>query len=188
MIASTPETGLLLLDGAQFDDATDWLLQHYGNDQPQSLFKGTAYEPIASAGPFILNASRGDAAHSAWWSGSDLQQGVWLGCEKSARQMLPILQRRLRIFDERKHDFWLRLADGPALGRAWMAGAQWPAGFWHGVDSLWLRQGGTAVCAWVNQTLKLDCAQADKGLAAQITLPDALLHALSLPANTEHPL
>lgn len=180
-----PEKGLLLLDGAQFDDAIDWLNTHYGADHPQALFQGTSYEPIAAAGPFILNASRGDAAYSAWWGGSDLQKGVWLGTPMCLAQVLAILQRRLRIHDQQQVEFWLRLADGPALTRAWLAGAQWPTGFWHGVDNVWLHHGGAAVCAWENETPEYDAAPSEQGLAAQITLSDSLLRALSLPANME---
>lgn len=186
MTSMIPKKGLLLLDGAQYDDAFDWLNEHYGSDSPLSLFKGTAYEPIAGAGPFLLNAAFGSAAYTAWWDDGDLQRGVWLGSLKSAHQLLPILQRRLRIFDEQRREFWLRLADGPALNRARLAGAQWPAGFWCGVENVWLRQSGAPVCAWTNDTPERDSAMADTGLAAQISLPDALLHALSLPTNTEH--
>lgn len=181
------DQGLLLVDGAHYDDAWDWLHQHYGQDQPLSLFQGTAYEPIAAAGPFILNASVGSATYAAWWRGSDLQRGVWLATGERARALLPSLQRRLRIFDEQQREFWLRLADGDALNRARLAGAQWPAGFWHGVDSIWLRQDGEAVCAWENPAPQLDAASADKGLVAHITLSPPLLHTLSLPATTEQP-
>ncbi|MNJ52411.1 hypothetical protein D3C77_477450 [compost metagenome] len=186
MTSMPPNKGLLLVDGAQYDDAFNWLNQHYGSDNPLPLFKGTPYEPITGAGPFLLNASPGSAAHTAWWGGADLQRGVWLASQKSAWQLLPFLQRRLRILDEQQREFWLRLADGPALNRARLAGAQWPAGFWCGVESAWLRHGGTSVCAWTNEAPERDAAPADKGLTAQITLPDALMHALSLPAHTEH--
>ena len=185
MTSATPNKGLLLLDGARYESAMDWLHEHYGPDQPQPLFKGTAYEPIGAAGPFLLNASLGSATYAAWWGGSDLQHGVWLASAQSARQVLSILQRRLRIFDQQQRELWLRLADGAVLSRAWMAGAQWPAGFWHGVDSVWLRHGDAPVCAWENQTPESDAAPANKGLAAQITLPEPLLHALSLPAGPE---
>ena len=185
MTSMPPQKGLLLLDGAQNDDAVDWLNEHYGANNPVALFKGTPYEPIAGAGPFLLNASFGSAAYTQWWGGGDLQRGVWLASLKSANQLRPILQRRLRIFDEQRRECWLRLADGPALNRARLAGAQWPAGFWCGVDSVWLRHGGASVCAWTNETPERDSAMADKGLAAQIILPNALLHALSLPADTE---
>lgn len=185
MTGVPPNKGVLLLDGAQYEDAFNWLHQHYGSDNPWPLFKGTPYEPIAGAGPFVLDASFGSAAFTAWRDGDDLLRGVWLASPKSAWQLLPILQRRLRIFDEQKREFWLRLADGPVLNRARLAGAQWPAGFWYGVDSVWLRPDDAPVCAWTNDAPERDVAPADKGLAAQITLPDALLHALSLPANTE---
>lgn len=185
MTSVNPNQGLLLLDGARYENAMDWLYEHYGADNPQSLFKASAYEPIGAAGPFLLNASLGSAAYAAWWGGSELQHGVWLGSAKSARQLLPILQRRLRIFDEQQQALWLRLADGAVLRRAWLAGAQWPAGFWHGVDSVWLRHGNAPVCAWENETPEHDAAPANKGLAAQITLPEPLLHLLSLPAAPE---
>lgn len=185
MTSVIPEKGLLLIDGAQYDVAVDWLYERYGSDNPQSLFKGTPYESIADAGPFLLNASFGDAAYNAWWGGVDLQRGVWLASLKSANQLLPILQRRLRIFDEQQREFWLRLADGPALNRAWLAGVQWPAGFWYGVDSVWLRHADSAVCAWENQRPEYDAVPADDGLTAQITLPEPLLQALSLPARLE---
>lgn len=185
MTSVTPTQGLLLLDGARYENATDWLYEHYGADNPQSLFKSTAYEPIGAAGSFLLNASLGSAAYAAWWSGCDLQHGVWLASAKSAQQLLPILQRRLRILDEQQREFWLRLADGAVLSRVWLADAQWPAGFWHGVDSVWLRHDNTPVCAWVNEAPEHDAAPACKGLAAQITLPEPLLHVLSLPAAPE---
>jgi hypothetical protein len=185
MNAVIPQHGVLLLDGAQYDDAIDWLGLHYGADNPVPLFRGTPYEPIAAAGPFLLNASSGSATHAVWWDDSALQHGVWLAASMSASQLLPILQRRLRIFDEQRREFWLRLADGPALSRAWLAGAQWPAGFWHGVESVWLRQGGTVLCAWQNEVPAFDSAPANNDFAAQIILPDPLLQALSLPARTE---
>ncbi|MEX5688220.1 DUF4123 domain-containing protein [Pseudomonas silesiensis] len=185
MTSVTPEKGLLLLDGARYEDAIDWLYQHYGSDNPQSLFKGTAYESICAAGPFLLDASLGSAAYTAWWGGSDLQHGVWLASTKNAQKLLPTLQRRLRIFDEQQRELWLRLADGAVLNRAWLAGAQWPTGFWFGVDSVWLRHGNEQVCAWENEAPEYDSAPANKGLAAQITLPELLLQALSLPANPE---
>lgn len=185
MTPDVPSNGLLLLDGAQYEDAIDWLHQHYGADAPQSLFKGTAYEPIGAARPFLLNASTGSAAYAAWWGGTDLQHGVWLSTPLSAQQLLPILQRRLRIFDQHQRELWLRLADGLVLRRAWLAGVQWPTGFWFGVESVWLRQGNESVCAWKNQSPETDSAPSNKGLAAQITLPEALLRALSLPADPE---
>ncbi|MFJ7797387.1 DUF4123 domain-containing protein [Pseudomonas sp. NPDC096950] len=186
MTPATPNKGLLVLDGAHYESAIDWLHEHYGPDHPQSLFKGTAYEPICAAGPFLLNASPGSATYAAWWGGSDLQHGVWLATTQSPRQLLPILQRRLRVFDEQQREFWLRLADGSVLSRAWLVDAQWPAGFWHGVDSVWLRHGNAAVCAWENEAPEYDAAPANKGLAAQITLPEPLLHALNLPASLEN--
>lgn len=188
MTPAIPNKGLLLLDGAEYEDAIDWLNQHYGADAPQSLFKATAYEAISAAGPFLLNASLGNAAHAAWWSGADLQHGVWLASPMCVQQLLPILQRRLRIFDEHQRELWLRLGDGSALHRAWLADAQWPTGFWFGVESVWLRDGNAPVCAWENLAPDVDSAPANKGLAAQITLPELLLHALSLPANPEKTL
>ncbi|WP_442114089.1 DUF4123 domain-containing protein [Pseudomonas sp. NUPR-001] len=185
MTLTIPDKGLLLLDGAQYDDAVHWLSQHYGSDNPWPLFNGTFYEAIAGSGPFLLDASRGSASHRAWWGGDDLQHGVWLASGQSARQLRAILQRRLRVFDEQQGEYWLRLADGAVLDRARLAGAHWPAGFWYGVDSVWLRHDGVSVCAWNNDAPERDAAPADKGLTAQITLPDALMHALSLPANTE---
>lgn len=186
MTPPTPNTGLLLLDGAWYEDAFDTLYLKYAADSPQSLFKGTAYEPIGAAGPFLLNASRGSAAHTAWCEGTDLQHGVWLASAHSARQWLPILQRRLRIFDQHQQELWLRLGDGAALRRAWLAGAQWPTGFWAGVESVWLRHADAPVCAWKNPTPDIGCAPAHKGLSAQITLPAPLLHALNLPADPEN--
>jgi hypothetical protein len=185
MSSSVPNKGLLLIDGAQYEDAVAWLHQHCGADNPQSLFKGTAYEPISAAGPFLLNASKGSASHGAWCSGSDLQQGVWLATPHSARQLIPILQRRLRVFDQQQRELWLRLGDGAALRRAWLAGAQWPTGFWFGVESVWLRERNAPVCAWENQAPEVDSAPGNKGLVAQITLAEPLLHALSLPTNPE---
>ncbi|MNL46890.1 hypothetical protein D3C87_1696390 [compost metagenome] len=110
---------------------------------------------------------------------------MWLASTKNAQKLLPTLQRRLRIFDEQQRELWLRLADGAVLNRAWLAGAQWPTGFWFGVDSVWLRHGNEQVCAWENEAPEYDSAPANKGLAAQITLPELLLQALSLPANPE---
>ena len=185
MTPDAPNKGLLLLDGAQYEDAIDWLHQHYGADAPQSLFKKTAYEPIGAAGPFLLNASTGSAAYAAWWGGSDLQHGVWLASPLSAQQLLPILQRRLRVLDEQQRELWLRLADGSVLRRAWLASMQWPTGFWFGVESVWLRHANAPICAWENQAPEFDSAPANKGLVAQITLPEALLHALSLPVDPE---
>lgn len=185
MTPVVPKKGLLLLDGAQYEGAIDWLNEHYAADSPQPLFKGTAYEPISAAGPFLLNASIGSAAYAAWWGDTDLQHGVWLASPLSIQQLLPILQRRLRIFDEDQRELWLRLADGSVLRRAWLADMQWPAGFWFGVESVWLRHGNEPVCAWENEAPEFDSAPANKGLAAQITLPEPLLQALSLPAHPE---
>ncbi|CAI8979110.1 DUF4123 domain-containing protein [Pseudomonas sp. IT-P171] len=185
MSPDAPNKGLLLLDGTQYEDAIDWLNEHYAADFPQSLFKGTAYEPISAAGPFLLNASTGSAAYTAWWGGTDLQHGVWLASPLSAQQLLPILQRRLRIFDEHQRELWLRLADGSVLRRTWLAGVQWPTGFWFGVEGIWLRGGNAPVCAWENKAPEIDAAPANTSLIAQITLPEPLLHALSLSANPE---
>lgn len=185
MKSESPNKGLLLIDGSQYKDGTGWLHEHYGPDHPQSLFNRTAYEPISACGPFLLNASIGSATHTAWWSGADLQHGVWLATSKTTQQLLSIMQRRLRIVDEQQQEFWLRLADGPALTRAWMASAQWPKGFWFGVDSVWLRHGNGPVCAWENQHPEYDSAPEEKALVAQITLSESLLLALSLPANPE---
>lgn len=179
-----PGKGLLLVDGARYENATDWLHEHYGQDQPIALFNGTAYEPISAAGPFLLNASVGSSAYAAW-SGADLQQGVWMASAQSARHLLPILQRRLRVFDKQQQEFWLRLADSAVLRRAFLADARWPAGFWHGVDSVWLWHGNAPVCAWENAAPEFDAAPANQGLAAQITLPELLMQALSLSANPE---
>jgi hypothetical protein len=183
MNAPTPAQGVLLIDGAQFADAHAWLYQHYAQDSPRALLKGTPYEPIAGSGPFVLNASQGSAAFNAWWSGSNLQRGVWLSTSRNLVELVPILRRRLRIFDEQGDEFWLRLADGHALARSWLTEAQWPAGFWFGIESVWLRHAGRAVCAWTNDHPEHDAAPADLDMTAQFTLSTRLLDALSQSAQ-----
>lgn len=179
---STPPTfgnGALLLDGARHENATAWLYKHLPGHQPWPLLVGTAYEPIADAGPILLEAPFGSPPYEAWKHGSEIMDGVWLESDASISTLLNVLRRRLRIFTPDGNELWLRLGDGRPLYHAWQSGAQWPEGFWHRIDGVWLRGGATAFCAWRNERPQHDLAPAEPSLSAQLTLDWPLLRALA---------
>ncbi|MCQ4326390.1 hypothetical protein CXK94_02455 [Stutzerimonas stutzeri] len=171
--------GALLLDGARHENATAWLYQRFPTHQPWPLLLGTDYEPIADAGPILLDAPQGSPVYEAWRHGSDIEDGVWLQSDAALDDLQRILQRRLRIFTPERGELWLRLGDACPLYRAWQSGAQWPEGFWHGVQGVWLRDGTGIFCAWHNDRPQQDGAPDDLGIAAQLTLDWPLLQALA---------
>lgn len=176
-------SGALLLDGATYEDAFAWLYQQYPDHQPLPLLSGTDYAAIADAGPILIDAPVGSSVYTAWSQGSDLGTALWLESPLRAEELLPILQRRLRIFAPDGREFWLRLGDGQALHRAWQQAAQWPTGFWHGVSGVWLQHQASVFEAWRNTEPSLDLAPEPTGIVAQITLDWPLLQALTAPTQ-----
>ncbi|WP_417780601.1 DUF4123 domain-containing protein [Stutzerimonas xanthomarina] len=176
--------GFILLDGARYENATAWLYQHFPSHQPTPLLLGTAYEPIADAGPILLDASVGSMAYIAWRRGTEIKDGLWLESTASMDDMHRILQRRLRILTPESSELWLRLGDARPLYQAWLRRAQWPEGFWHRISRIWLHHEGKTFCAWQNEQPKNDAAPADCGLAAQMTLDWQLLEALAKQDDT----
>lgn len=177
--------GFLLMDGAHLEDAVVWLYQNYPSHQPMPLLLGTPYEPIAEAGPILLDAPMGSPAYQAWAHvEGNLSNGLWLQTQQSASQVFNTLQRRIRIYSPDRREFWLRLGDATPMRQAWLAGAIWPIGFWHGIDCVWVNHEGTAKRAWVNEKPKEDCAPNDSGINAQIVLTWPLLEALAPDTDT----
>ena len=101
--------GAILLDGARYESATAWLYQCFPSHQPRPLLLGTAYEPIADAGPILLDAPVGSMAYDAWRHGTEIKDGLWLESDASMDDLQHILQRRLRIFTPEHRELWLRL-------------------------------------------------------------------------------
>lgn len=176
--------GALLLDGARYESATAWLYQSFPNHQPLPLLLGTAYEPIADAGPILLSAPMDSPAYEAWLHGSEIKDGVWLESDASVDELQGILQRRLRIFTPDHRELWLRLGDARPLYLAWQRGAKWPEGFWHKISRVWFQRKGVAFCAWLNEQPEKDTAPADLGVTAQLALDWPLLEALANPDDT----
>jgi len=170
--------GIVLLDGALFDDSVTWLYQTFPSHQPLPLLTGTPYEAIADAGTILLEAWQGSPLQQAWWRGDErlADTTIWLETPLTAEQVFVHLQRRLRVQSPDHRSLWLRLGNGEALRHAWLAEAQWPTGFWHGVNSVWLHHQGTPRCAWSNEAPHLDCT--DTG-ANEVTLDWLLLQALA---------
>lgn len=172
--------GAVLIDGAQFDQALVWLYQQYSSHQPMPLLSTTPYAPLAEVGPILLEAPLGSPLHRDWWRGDEaFQHAVWLDIELPIGQVFTSLQRRLRVRSPDGREFWLRMADARPLRHAWLAGANWPDGFWHGVRGLWLRHDSAAVCAWHNPAPEWDCVPTGIGSNAQATLDWPLLEALT---------
>lgn len=183
---TVPDTGngAVLLDGARYENAFAWLYQHFPDIQPRPLLLGTPYEPIADAGPILLVAPTGSPAYEAWRSGDLILDGIWLESAAAADDLYRILQRRVRVFAPDRRELWLRLGDARPLHRAWLAKAQWPDGFWHRIQGIWLRHQASIVCAWHNDQAQVDLAPADQGIAAQLTLDWPLLEALASQDDT----
>lgn len=171
--------GLILIDGSQYESALAWLYEQYPSHQPFPLLLGTSYEALVEAGPILLDAAIGTPAHQAWWQGSDLTNGLWLESSVKAEELLQVLQRRVHIYAPDGREFWLRLADAAPMRQAWLANVQWPDGFWHRIDRVWLHHENVPICAWHNETPEQDCAPLDTGIRAQTTLDWPLLEALS---------
>lgn len=176
--------GVILLDGAQYENATAWLYQTFPSHQPWPLLLSTPYEPIADAGPILLEAHVGSPTYEAWKHGGDIKESVWLESDASVEELHRTLQRRLRIFTPDRRELWLRFADARPLYQAWQSKAQWPEGFWHGIARIWLRYESTTFCAWHNENPEKDGAPANLGIAAQLTLGWPLLGALSKQDDT----
>lgn len=176
--------GVILLDGARYENAVEWLYQAFPSLQPIPLLLGSAYEPIADAGPILLSAPMGSQAYEAWLHGSDIEHGVWLESDASMDELHRILQRRLCIFTPDKRELWLRLGDARPLHLVWQRRARWPEGFWHQISRIWLQREGGPFCAWHNEQPEKDSAPGDLGVAAQMTLDWPLLEALANPDDT----
>ena len=176
--------GALLIDGARYEDAFAWLYQNFPDQQPLPLLQGTPYEPIADAGPILLDAPVGSSIYEAWRSGQSILGGVWLQSDAKASELSFILQRRLRIFTPERRELWLRLGDARPLYRAWQAEAQWPEGFWHKIHAVWLKHESRIVQAWGNEHPDKDSAPANTGLTAQLMLDWPLLEALASQDDT----
>jgi len=176
--------GAILLDGARYESATAWLYQCFPSHQPRPLLLGTAYEPIADAGPILLDAPVGSMAYDAWRHGTEIKDGLWLESDASMDDLQHILQRRLRIFTPEHRELWLRLGDARPLYQAWQLEGQWPVGFWHRISRIWLHHEGTIFCAWQNEQPEKDGAPAELDLAAQMTLDWRLLEALAEQDDT----
>lgn len=178
--------GALLLDGAQHERPLRWLYQQYPDHEPRLLLHRTAYAEIADFGPVLVQADKDSALYNAWRQGErDLLSAVWLESLIPLESLFKILQRRLRIYAPDGREFWIRLGDASPLRQAWLAGAEWPKGFWHGVSAVWLPHEGIPVLAWPNEEPDMDCAPADSGLAAQVTLDWPLLEALTLNMDSD---
>ena len=104
-----------------------------------------------------------------WLAGALLGAGLWVGYDNL---------RALRVLN------WLRLGDARPLYRAWLAKTQWPEGFWHRVERIWLRHEVGVVCAWHNEQSHQDMTVADQGIATQLTLDWPLLQALASQDDT----
>lgn len=183
-LPSTVGSGAVLLDGARYENSLAWLYQHFPSHQPRPLLLGTPYEPIADAGPILLDAPTGSAAYEAWRTGSEILDGVWLESDVSVDDLYRIMQRRARVFAPDGRELWLRLGDARPLYRAWLAKTQWPEGFWHRVERIWLRHEVGVVCAWHYEQPQQDMAVADQGIAARLTLDWPLLQALASQEDT----
>jgi len=173
-------SGALLFDGASRKKALAWLSQTYPEHSLRPLLQGTAYKALADIGPILLDADQGSALHVAWLQGSpDLQHAVWLKTRVKLDQLHTSLIRRLRIRSPDGREFWLRLADARPLLNAWRAGSQWPSGFWHGVEEIWLQGSSGPLKAWDNASPELDATRPSQSIDAQITLDWPLLVALA---------
>lgn len=176
------DSGFLLFDGASHRQALVWLCQRFPEHSPRPLLQGTPYEPLAAIGPILLQADAGTPLNDAWQAGQpELEQAVWLRSELPLVALRESLRRRLRILAPDGRVFWLRLADARPLRQAWRSQVQWPAGFWHGVSEVWLRDGEAPILAWHNPHPQLDATQPGPPLEAQITLDWPLLDALAQP-------
>lgn len=180
----TATRGVLLVDGARYESAFTWLYEHYAKHSILPLLSGTDYEPIAEAGPILIDAPLGSPARNAWQNGVDMQSAIWLESDASDTDLWAILQRRLRILAPDGREYWLRIADTQPLFRAWSNGAQWPDGFWYRIERVWLQHKGQTFCAWHNQNPHHDAAPLNTGIDAQLTLDWPLLEALTRSAET----
>ncbi|WP_371227515.1 DUF4123 domain-containing protein [Pseudomonas sp. QE6] len=171
----------LLIDGARFDDAIQWLYQEYSDLTPLLLLRGTDYEPIAEAGTILIETPTGSPIHRHWQSGANgMSDAVWLESWIPIQALFSSLQRRLRILAPDGREFWLRPGLAEPLRQAWKEGLQWPEGFWFGIDRVSLHHEGSTYCAWSNSTPEHDCTRpSDNPLQAQVVLDWPLLQALS---------
>lgn len=173
-------TGALLFDGASRKRALIWLSQTYPGHSAYPLLYNTPYEAMGDVGPVVLNADEGSALHTDWLRGTpDLQHAVWLKTQISHNDLYASLRRRLRVLSPSGSEFWLRLADGRPMLRAWQAQIRWPDGFWYGVSEVWLHDGDEPFSAWKNETAEYDCTRATQDIQAQIVFDWSLLAALA---------
>ncbi|QNH76599.1 DUF4123 domain-containing protein [Pseudomonas protegens] len=172
--------GALLLDGASQDHILAWLYQHYPSHQPLPLLLETPYAALQESGPILLDAPRHSPLYEGWSSGvTELRHGLWLEARLPAEQLFHCLQRRLQVRSPDSRKFWLRLGDARPLLRAWKAGVEWPRGFWHGIDVLWMRHAQGPIPTWRNHQPELDLVTASDSFDAHITLSWPLLGALT---------
>lgn len=173
-------SGFLLFDGASHKQALVWLCQTFPEHSPCPLLQGTPYSSLAEIGPILLEAGVGSALYEAWHQGRpELHNAVWLKSDFALYELRAVLQRRLRIFSPDGREFWLRLADGRPLLKAWRTHTHWPSGFWHGVHEVWLRDHETPLLAWANPHPEQDATTPRDTIDAQITLDWPLLEALA---------
>lgn len=174
-------SGALLMDGAAFDDAVQWIYREYTDVTPLLLLRGTDYDSIAEAGPILIGASIGSPIYRHWQAGTNaMADAVWLESRVPVQTLFSSLQRRLRVLAPDRREFWLRLGMAGPLRQAWKEHQQWPDGFWHGVDRVWLHHAGAVHCAWNNPSPERDCTRpTDNHLEAQVVLDWPLLQALA---------
>lgn len=173
--------GYLFVDGLMIEPALAWCFQSLpGCQPPLPLFRGTAYDGLAELGPLLIPVRVGDQADQHWQQPeSPLGLAVWLESRLDAVEMRAVLQRRLQVLSPAGQAFWLRMYDARSLLRAHQAGLEFPKGFWHGIDAVWLQHKTGPFIAWANSYPDEDAAPRDLGIAPQITLDWPLLHALA---------
>lgn len=176
--------GFLFVDGLLIDPAMAWCFQYLPEcEPPLPLLRGTAYDGMADFGPLLIPVRPGDQADRVWQQvDSPLHHAVWLESRLDPFAMQPILRRRLQVRDPSGQPYWLRFYDARALSRTHHVGLEFPQGFWHGIDAVWLPRDTGPFLAWANPHPDDDAAPRDLDIAPQITLDWPLLQAL---ANTE---
>ncbi|KKN94044.1 hypothetical protein LCGC14_0193080 [marine sediment metagenome] len=172
--------GAILIDGAGLDNAFGWLYKNYPSHQPRPLLFDIPYVSLMHLGPILIDASEGSALYLAWTQGAEgLRNSVWLETIQPIDQIFSSLQQRLQVRSPDGRTLWLRMADARPLRKAWEVGAEWPAGFWYGISSVWLLSDGEPRLAWINEEPGLDCAPRADSANKQIMLDWPLLEALA---------
>ncbi|WP_443190163.1 DUF4123 domain-containing protein [Pseudomonas indica] len=184
----TRRQGYLFVDGLLIEPAMAWCFQYLPECQPpMPLLRGTAYDGMAELGPLLIPVRPGDQADHLWQQADGpLHSAVWLESRLDLFAMQTILLRRLQVRDPKGKPYWLRFYDAYALSRAHQAGLEFPRGFWHGIDAVWLPRDTGPILAWANPHPDDDAAPGDLGVAPQITLDWPLLQALANPETEIH--